>query len=331
MSEFRQDLVSDDWIIMAPEREGRPHNIGGKKAARKSSPKNKCPFENPQKTGNWPPIISWPNEKRWRVLLIPNKFPALTYSKNCARDFRIGPYKLKSGTGVHDLLLTRDHSRDFASLSLKEIVKTLEILQERYRMLAENKCLLYTSVFYNHGQTAGASIDHPHYQVLTLPILPSDFKHSLLGLGSYFKKYRKCAHCAMLAEELKARKRIVDQNKSALLVAPFVSRGAYEIRVFPKKHLSHFEHTPRKELKDIAAMLQSGIKRITKYLNDPDFNFFIHTAPLQHKKDYKYYHWHIEIIPKISLWGGFELSTGVDINVVDPEKAAAILRGEYAA
>lgn len=335
MSEFRQDLISGDWIIVAPEREGRPHNIGKKIAARKPPPKRGCPFEEPQKTGNWPPILIWPpqqirgrpNEKKWQILLVSNKYPALKHNHICASDFNEGPYRLKSGTGTHDLLITRPHHKNFGELSLDMAVRVLETLQARYRMLSRDKCLAYTSTFFNWGPTAGASIYHPHYQVLTLPILPSDFRHSLIGLESYYKKHRRCAHCVMIDAELKAKKRIVDENKSAVLLAPFVSRESYETRVFPKKHLSRFEDTPCRELREVAEVLQSGIKRIARHLGDPDFNFFIHTAPLKNRARYRYYHWHIEIIPKISILGGFELSTGVDINVVDPEKAARVLRG----
>jgi UDPglucose--hexose-1-phosphate uridylyltransferase len=328
MSELRQDLVSGDWIIMAPERAGRPHGIGGKKSKRKPSPKNSCPFEDLQKSGNWPPLLSYPSDKNWRIVLVPNKFPALTHKNSvCAMDYHEGPYPVKSGTGVHDILITRDHHKNFADLTLDEATKVLQLLQKRYQMLSRDKCLFYTSAFFNWGAAAGASLYHPHYQVITLPILPSDFKHSLLGLESYHKKHHLCAHCVMLKEELKQKKRIVAQNSGALLVAPFVSRVAYEIRVFPKKHLSHFEHTPLKDLRDMAAMLQTGIKRIRNRLGDPDFNFFIHSAPLKRRHKYNYYHWHIEIIPKISIFGGFELSTGVDINVVEPELAAAVLRG----
>lgn len=313
---------------MAPERAVRPHGIGSKKSKRKPSPKNNCPFENLQKSGNWPPVLSYPNDENWRAVLVANKFPALTHPNSaCVSDYRMGPYPVKSGTGVHDIIITRDHDKNFADLSLNEATKVLRLLQRRYQMLSRDRCLVYTSAFFNWGPTAGASLYHPHYQVITLPILPSDFKHSLNGLESYYKKYRRCVHCVMIKEEIKQKKRIVAQNSGALLVAPFVSRVAYEIRVFPKRHLSHFEHTPPKDLRDVAVMLQSGIKRIRERLGDPDFNFFIHSAPLKHRGKYNYYHWHIEIIPKISIFGGFELSTGVDINVVDPEKAAAMLRG----
>lgn len=328
MSELRQDLVSGDWIIMAPERARRPHNIKEKISRRKPTAKDVCPFEDLEKSGNWPPILSWPSEKKWRLVLIPNKFPALTHKGGvCAASYHEGPYSVKSGAGTHDLLVSRDHCKNFARLSLEEATEVFRLMQKRYRILARDKCLVYTSAFFNWGAMAGASLYHPHYQIITLPILPSDFRHSLDGLGKYFKKYRACAHCVALKAELAQKKRIIDQNKSALLFAPFFSREAYELRVFPKRHSPHFEHASLSELRAVAEMLQSGMRRMEKYLGDPDLNFFIHTAPLKHKRNYKYYHWHIEIIPKISVLGGFELSTGVDINVVDPDMAARILRG----
>ena len=131
----------------------------------------------------------------------------------------------------------------------------------------------------------------------------------------------------MLGFDMKEKKRIIETNSSAVAVAPFVSRVPFEVRIFPKKHLARFEITPEKILKDTAALLQSVLKRIRKNIGDPDLNFFIHTAPLKGGK-YDFYHWHIEIIPKISNWGGFELGTGIDINVVDPEMAVTILRGK---
>jgi UDPglucose--hexose-1-phosphate uridylyltransferase len=326
MSELRQDLVSGDWIIVAPERAGRPHWLA-KKPARRPAPKSKCPFENLRKSGNWPPILAYPNEKAWKIVLIPNKYPALKHANVCAKLFKRGPYSIKTGVGHHDLLIARDHSKNFAALEPGLALKLLQILQKRYTMLYKDKCNAYTSVFFNWGPTAGASVYHPHYQILTLPIIPPDVEHSLSGSERYFKKHKKCVHCVMLDFDKKEKVRIIEQNDSSIAVAPFFSREPFEVRIFPKKHLPNFERTPTKVLKDISAILQSALRRIKKYLNDPDFNFFIHTAPIKDNDKYGYYHWHIEILPKISMLGGFELGTGVDINVVDPAYAADVLRG----
>jgi len=132
----------------------------------------------------------------------------------------------------------------------------------------------------------------------------------------------------MLAFEREVGTRIVETHGKTIAVAPFVSRQPFETRVYPGEHIPYFEKASLRSLKGVAQALQSVLRRMKKYLADPDFNFFIHTAPLEEKKDYGHYHWHIEILPKISTLAGFELSTGVDINVIAPEEAAAFLRGE---
>ncbi|OGZ54368.1 MAG: hypothetical protein A3B25_01745 [Candidatus Ryanbacteria bacterium RIFCSPLOWO2_01_FULL_48_26] len=327
MSELRRDLVSGDWIIMAPERAKRPKFPGVKKSKRIASPIKECPFEDLTWSGNWPPILSFPNDAKWEVVLIRNKYPALFHIKGCAQSFKNGPHLIRSGVGEHDLVITKDHYKNFADISLAHATEVFKILQRRYKMLAKDECSVYTSTFFNWGPSAGASLYHPHYQVLTLPIIPPDIEHSLNGSRRYFAAHRKCVHCVMLDFDMKEKKRIIETNSSAIAVVPFVSRVPFEVRIFPKKHFPRFEATPEKTLKGVAALLQSILKRIRKNIGDPDLNFFIHTAPLK-GGSFGYYHWHIEIIPKISNWGGFELGTGIDINVVDPEMAMAILRGK---
>lgn len=329
MSELRQDLVSGDWIILAPERAKRPELFGQKKNVRKVLPRATCPFEpeNIKTTlAEWPPILSYPNEKNWKAIIAPNKYPALKHLFGCSLDLRHGPNATKTGVGNHDLLITRDHKKNFADLPPNEAVEVLSLLQERYKQLAKDKCNFYTSTFFNWGSSAGASVYHPHYQILTLPIIPPDIAHSLNGSKRYFKANKRCVHCVMLSFDLREKKRIIDKNKYAISLAPFVSRTPFEVRVFPLRHRARFESTSKKELKAVAEILQKAIKRIRIHLNDPDLNFFIHTSPLKDLK-YHYYHWHIEIIPKINIFGGFELSTGVEINIVDPEMAASILKG----
>ncbi len=329
MSELRQDLVSGDWIIMAPERAKRPHDLIAKnKVRREPTPKSECPFEDFEKSGNWPPIASSPDTKNWKAVIIPNKYPALRHADECAEVATKGPYQFHDGIGQHDLVVTRDHTKNIAHMTVAEAVRVFELLQKHYRTLAKDKCLLYVSTFFNWGISAGASLYHPHFQVLSLPIIPPDIGHSLNGSREYFEKHGKCVHCEMLAYEAKWEKRIIEQNKGAVAATPYVSRDPFEIRLYPKSHRPYFEKTPLSELRGIVAALQSSLRRIEKYLRDPDLNFFIHTAPLKNQGLYGHYHWHIEILPKFSISAGFELGTGVDIDVVDPDAAAAILRGE---
>jgi len=130
----------------------------------------------------------------------------------------------------------------------------------------------------------------------------------------------------MLRWEQKQKKRVIFENKHAIAFAPFVSQNPFEIHVFPKKHSSHFEETPPTVLQGVTEVLQKVLQRMTRNMHDPDYNFFIHTTPAQHKKKKDNYHWHIEIFPKVTIRAGFELGTGIDINPIDPDAAAKILK-----
>jgi UDPglucose--hexose-1-phosphate uridylyltransferase len=327
VSELRQDLVSGDWILIAPGR-AQKHTQLLRKKKRPRAPIRGCPFENPQKSGNREPFFIYKNNKGddWEIQVFENKYPALRHGKTCAVMSRTGPFSVAEGVGHQDLVVTRDHDKNFPHLAPEAASKVFKAFQERYRGLSEDKCMAYVSIFHNWGPTAGASVYHPHYQMIALPIIPPDVAHSLRGSGNYLRKNGRCVHCDMIKWERQDKKRIVYENKETLVFAPFVSRLPFELRVFPKKHLPFFEDTPEKILKYITEALGKSLASLEKKLKDPDYNFFIHTSPILNKGRYKHYHWHIEILPKISVSAGFELATEVDINVVDPDEAAKLLR-----
>ncbi len=328
MSELRQDLVSGDWIIMAPGRARRLHDMLPAKRRRLPTSKSKCPFENLRASGNWPPRFQYPAKGPWKIAVMRNKYPALRRDERCAMEMRQGPYAYMEGIGHHDVVVTRDHTKDFASLSSAEATMLLRMVQQMHRRFRDDGCSRYVSTFANWGPSAGASLYHPHYQLLALPIIPPDVAHSLEGSMVYFAKHRSCVHCDMLTFEREAGTRIVEAAPRAIAVAPFVSRQPFEVRIYPKRHASRFEDASLRDIREVAGLLQSALRRIKKFLNDPDYNFFIHTAPFHKGHDFEHYHWHVEVFPKISMLAGFELSTGVDINVVTPEEAAAVLKGK---
>jgi len=326
-SELRQDLVSGDWIVIAPGRSKRPHQLKTEK--RKKVSKAGCPFENPQKTDHKPPILIYGNGKNgrnWEIQVIENKYPALTCKEKCTVFKKDGPYSVAEALGHHDIVITRAHDKNFADLPKNKARQVFEILRDRYLMLLNDKCLEYISMLHNWGPKAGASIYHPHYQIVAIPVIPPDVEHSLVGSHEYYKNHKKCVHCVMLDYEKKNKKRVIYENKGAIVFAPFVSKEPFEVRVFPKKHLPYFENTLDVDLDYVVDALQVALKKIKKNLKDPDYNFFIHTAPLKVKENFKHYHWHVEVIPKTSIAAGFELGTGIEINVVDPDAAAALLR-----
>lgn len=324
-SELRKDLVSGDWIVIATGRRARPRDIGEKKKKRTPAPKAGCPFES-LGGGSGEPILYYGTKQNWRVQVIKNKYPAFVHYNNlCAEKFARGPYTLMQGVGHHDLVITKSHEKNFPELAARDARLVFCAFRDRYRMMAEDRCIAYTLIFQNWGPSAGASVFHPHYQMISLPIIPPDVEHSLKGSNKYFERNRKCVHCVMVDWEKRQKKRIVHENRHVIAFAPFVSRVPFEIRIFPKKHFPHFVETPQAVLFGAADMLQKILRSFKNRLQDPDYNFFIHTTPMKHKKKDNY-HWHIEILPKITTRAGFEFGTGIEINTVDPDEAASILR-----
>ncbi|KKU15157.1 hypothetical protein A3A20_01150 [Candidatus Wolfebacteria bacterium RIFCSPLOWO2_01_FULL_45_19] len=313
---------------MAPGRANRPSDLieKQKKIKRVGASARGCPFENPQAPGNEEPILVYKNKRGWELAIIPNKYPAVSHERIVAVPAKHGPYHILPGVGYHDVVTTRDHDKNFPNLTVSHAELVFRAFRDRYMMLLDDKYIAYVSIFHNWGPTAGASIYHPHYQIIAIPVVPPDVQHSLSGSLDYFQANKKCVHCVMIEFELKEKERIIYENDSAVAFAPFVSREPFEIRIFPKKHLPYFENTLDEDLKGVVDCLQTSLKRVENNLADPDYNFFIHTAPVQDKNKYDHYHWHMEVVPKIKISAGFELGTGIEINMVNPDEAAKILR-----
>lgn len=322
---MRRDLVSGDWIVIAPGRGRRPHDFIKNKPMRTPASKRGCPFDNPQESGNVP-YLAYPSLKEWKVQIIQNKYPAVIHSDLCGTEGQNGPYAVFPGIGHHDVIITRDHYTNFPHLSTDDAHLVFQAFRDRYLMLHNDQCLSYISIFHNWGRSAGASIYHPHFQLIAIPVVPPDVSHSLEGSRKYWEENKKCVHCVMIDWERKKKVRVVYENKGAIAFTPFVSRNPFEVRIFPKTHLPYFENTYDHDMAYVVDALQNALLKIEKNLADADYNFFIHTAPLQNKSDYTHYHWHIEVYPKISIDAGFELGTGIDINAVDPDLAAKGLR-----
>jgi len=324
--EFRQDLVSGDWVLISTGRSKRPHESKAKK--RKRAPKRGCIFESPRDAaagGNV--LIAIPDEKNWRIQVIPNKYPAVSKEGLWVLDKdQKGPFFTLPGYGYHEILITKDHHNAFPDLSYEDARLVLEVLKERYKSLCADNNIAYIHTFANFGETAGGTIYHPHYQILAIPIVPPDVRRSLDGSKKYNEKNNTCVHCTQISWELKQGKRIICETKHAVVFAPYVSKEPFEMRVFPKEHIAYFEETKDSVLASISYALQTALSKLKKSLNDPDYNFFIHTSPSREREKYVHYHWHIEIIPRTNISAGFELGTSVEVNPMDPDDAALLLR-----
>lgn len=339
-SEFRQDPVSGDWILIAPGRGRRPSYLNKKKTKRSVPPKKTCPFEDPssqrglslcyRKEGKKFVRIDLKKEdsklKDWKIVVFENKYPAVKPLDNLKTSKHYKKLIAVPGVGYHDLVVTRGHDENFADLSESTALKLFEVFKERYLSFLNDSRIAYVSIFHNWGPRAGASIFHPHYQIISIPVVPPDVKHSVSGSESYYRKNKECVHCSMVKWERNQKKRIIFESDRAIAFAPFVSRAPFEVRVFPKVHESRFEESSQETFAEVCFALQKSLKLIRKNLGDPDYNFFIHTAPVKNRESFSHYHWHIEIFPRLNIRAGFEFSTGIEINTVDPDAAASILR-----
>ena len=331
-SELRLDLVSRDWVVIATGRSKRPEAFKKERREKINIGKKDCPFCQLDK--NEKPIAVYSGGKKikdgkmpsdWTTIVIPNKFPSFLPHPHLEEEIEGNLYKKMNAVGFCELVLTRDHKKSLAQLSINKVKEVIDSYQDRYLDLMDRKLVNYISIFHNHGVEAGASQPHPHSQIIATPLVDVDLQKSLSNSERYFKRGRKCIYCEMNNWEKKSKKRIVFENKDFSAVCPFASKAAFEVIISPKHHLSNFERITEQEKWNLAEALQVVLRKIYKALNDPPYNFYLHAAPCD-GKDYSYYHWHWTILPKTGIWAGFEIGTRMEISTIEPEKAAEYLR-----
>ncbi len=338
ISEFRKDLIGGDWILIASGRKNRPHFFQRTKEKKnKPLPKKLCPFEDPQKSGNSLPILWYPkpgtppgqikNLSSWFIQVVPNKYPLLNlpFGSVCPSVKSKGLQKTLDGVGFHELIITHDHSKTIDKMTIDEAELLIRAYQTRYQTLAGEPCVNYILIFHNQGASAGASVPHPHSQLVAIPVVDPDLARSLSGARQYFRQSKECVHCDMLKWELEQKERIVYRNKHFVVLNPFAPRVSYETRIYPLFHASRFENITDEQRFSFADALIDALKRLTKVFGELEYNSFIHTAPflLDSGSDY---HWHMEIIPRGYSWAGVELGAGIEIVGVPPEESAENLR-----
>jgi UDPglucose--hexose-1-phosphate uridylyltransferase len=338
INEFRKDLVSGEWVLISSARAKRPHE-GHRDRLQQAA--EDCVFEPHALTGQVPvraydrgAPLEWQGDWNgsWTTVIIPNKFPALTAGV-CGEPTMRGPIATHPAHGFHELVITRDHDRHFAHFSTDETAEVLRCYRDRYRQIAQDDCGDYISIFHNHGRASGASVYHNHSQIISTPVVPPEVMRSLEGADHYFQQHGTGVHQALIDWEMNEGSRIVYENAQFVVFCPFVSKAPYEMRVFPKVQQARFEASSDDQLRACADALNVVLKKLHGVLDDVDYNFYIHTAPVVRDPtvNYDYYHWHLEMVPRevmprMPLHGGFELSTAIHINVFDPDDCAQHLR-----
>ena len=324
MSEIRKDPILSRWVIISKGRGKRPINYEYISNLNKDE---YCPFCPGNEESTPPEIysISEDDSKQWALRVVPNKFPALHIEGDLTRSGE-GLFDKMNGIGAHEVIVeTNDHNlqmTDYEQSHLEHIIKTYRL---RINDLKNDTRLMYVIIFKNYGPLAGASLEHAHSQLVALPIIPQIIIEELEGSKKYFDYKERCIYCDIINQESKAVKRIVIENEYYITVEPFAACFPFETWILPKKHNSNFETLNDQEIPYLANILTNTLKRINAALNCPSYNFVIHSAPLQ-GNSLQHYHWHIEIIPKITHTAGFEWGTGFHINPIPPEEAAQYLR-----
>lgn len=333
ISELRQDLVTGDWVVVSAIRGRRPDEFAQNPEPLSGSPLSTgereidCLFCDPVASGQEEDVLIYEtSDGDWSLRVFPNKFPAFANPKGgVIRHKEEGPYFWMDSVGYHEVIVTRDHEKHIGQMEPMAVAEILDAYQSRYIDLMNKKSVNYIDIIHNHGRSAGASIPHPHSQLMAIPVVSPYVATELNGAEDYYRQNNHCVYCAMISWEMEKNERVVFENDDFLVFCPFSSRANFEMWVLPKKHKPYFERISVAEKISAGEALHEAIRKLSIGLNNPDFNFYIHTSPCD-GKDYPHFHWHIEIVPKLNIWAGFEISTGIEIITMRPEEAAEFLR-----
>ena len=328
MAEVRRDPVSGRWVIIATGRAARPRDFH----VPRGKPRDGfCPFcegnedRTPPEITAVRPLGSPPNTPGWKVRVVPNKFPALR-DEGLLETQRVGVYESVSGFGAHEVIIeSAQHLASPTAMARRDFELVLQTYGERSRALAADKRLAYVLIFKNVGEAAGASLEHSHSQLIGLPVMPKRVQEEMQSCHEYRAAHGRCLFCQILDQELKDGERVVAQSDGFAVLSPFAARFPFEMWVLPKDHSWHVSELDGGRTADLAGLLQEALGRLEVCLNDPPYNYIIHTAPVA-GPEADHYHWHIEVIPRVTHVAGFEWGTGFYINPMEPERAAAYLR-----
>jgi UDPglucose--hexose-1-phosphate uridylyltransferase len=328
MPELRKDPIHGRWVIIATERSRRPSDFASEE---RKSAGGFCPLCEGNEDRTPPEVLAFrdngtpPNSPGWLLRVVPNKFPALRIEGELDREGE-GIYDKMNGIGAHEVVVeTPYHHETLTTLPLKAVENVLWAYRERIIDLRRDDRLRYVMVFKNYGSAAGASLEHAHSQIIALPIVPTRVREEIEGAKTYFQYKDRCVFCDILRQELRQRIRVIAENDGFASVAPFASRFPFETWILPKTHLPSYELTEASFYGQAAEILSDTLRRMKQVLDDPPYNYIIHTSSFP-EQDRDYYHWHIEIMPKLTKVAGFEWGTGFYINPTPPEEAAEYLR-----
>ncbi|MDP1853691.1 MAG: galactose-1-phosphate uridylyltransferase [Candidatus Omnitrophota bacterium] len=336
MPELRKDPIIGRWVIIATERAKRPDDFA---VATEGPPEGECPFCHGQEHKTPSEVYAVrhhhtkPDTSGWDVRVVSSIKPILKIEGELDRRGK-GLFDMMNGVGAHEVVIeTPEHIANIADLSEEQITKIIGAYVHRFTDLEKDERFKYLLLFKNYGWSAGGGrIGHSRSQLIATPVNPKRVKEELVGAKKYFEYHERCVFCDLIRQELESKERIVLDLDGIVAIAPFASRFPFEVWIMPKKHSCDFSSINQYHQRELAKTIKIVLSKIKKVVKDPAYNFILHTAPFRRKKLGYWktieedYHWHIEIIPRLTRVAGFEWGTGFYICPLPPESAAKFLR-----
>ena len=329
MPELRRDPVVGRWVIISKERGKRPSDFVIVQERIKGG---YCPLCPGNEHSTPPEVLVYSSEESgrplpssWALRVVPNKYPALTMEGQLDKR-REGIYEKLKGVGAHEVIIeTPIHDETLASMPTKQIELIFKSYKARIQALSQDNRFKFIMIFKNFGQAAGASLEHSHSQLIALPVIPLTIQQELSGSMRHFDLNDKCIFCDMIRQERSQNLRIVCENNEFITFCPFAPRSPFEMWCMPKDHTSSYEDISEPQIESLANLFSETMKRLDRALPKVPYNIMLHTAPIENH-DVPYYHWHLEIKPKLTMQAGFEWGTGFYINPTPPEESARFLK-----
>ena len=327
MTELRKDPVVGRWVIISTERAKRPHEFPPEPASRREGV---CPLCPGSERMTPPEILGYrqggqPNDPNWTLRVVPNKFPALRIEGELGKAAD-GIYDRMHGIGAHEVVIESErHDVDLFDLPEKRFEDVLWAYRDRLVDLRNDHRFKSVIIFKNHGAAAGASLTHSHSQLIALPVIPKRVMEEMNGCREYYRFRDRCLFCDIVVQEMDQKARIVEETGEFLAFAPYAPRFPFETWIVPKRHQCAYEMIEGDQAKALAAVFRRTLRRLNLALEHPPFNFIVHSAPFQERAA-DFFHWHVEIIPKLTKVAGFEWGSGFYINPTPPEESAKYLR-----
>ena len=329
MPELRKDPITGRWVIISTDRAKRPSDFLRQSVEIKGN--GFCPFCYGNEDKTPPEILAYGrngagrNQPGWTVRVVPNKFPALGIEGDLDRQGE-GLFDKMNGIGAHEVIIeTPTHEATLATLPEKSIEQVLAAYRDRVLDLKNDRRFRYILIFKNHGEAAGASLEHTHSQLIALPIVPKRVREEVDQSKRYYQEKERCIFCDMIRQEIETESRVINENEHFIAIAPYAPRFPFETWLLPKQHSSAFENNQSPIYTGLAKLMRDILARLDNVLDRPAYNYVIHTSPIGEESN-DHYHWHIEMMPKLTKVAGFEWGTGFYINPTPPEESARFMR-----